>query len=45
MEAYVPFVKYQYQMKIITAEDVQSFVPEFLTQEEANSILNKNLKN
>ena len=42
MEAFVSFVKYQYQMKIITAEDVQSFVPQFLTQEEADSILNKN---
>lgn len=42
MEAYVPFVKYQYQMKIITAEDVQIFVPALLTQEEADSILNKN---
>lgn len=42
MEAYVPFVKYQYQMKAITAEDVQSFVPKILTQEEADSILNKN---
>ena len=42
MEAFVSFVKYQYQMKIITEENVQSFVPQFLTQEEANSILNKN---
>lgn len=42
MEAFVSFVKYQYQMKVITAEDVQSFVPGILTQEEADSILNKN---
>lgn len=42
MEAFVNFVKYQYQMKIITAEDVRSFVPEYLTQEEADGIVNKN---
>lgn len=41
MKDYALFIDYQYRMKTITAEEVQSFVPKFLTQEEANDILNK----
>lgn len=41
MESYADFIKYQYQLGKITEEDVRSFIPAYLTEEEANNIVNK----
>lgn len=34
------FIRYQYIMGMISKEDVLSFVPRFITKEQAESILN-----
>lgn len=34
------FIRYQYIMSMISKEDVLSFVPQFITQEQAEAILN-----